>query len=165
MRRNNDNHRGKLSKNPVALIAFFLLVLSAFVFPLFGNKLFGEEIGGGTVMVNLIKGVFNSSGNLNSSLEFLQLLIVIIFCLISLLYLLNGIGSIYNRYSKYASFLTLVYFIIGLLMYNMLNTKYATSLFGFSLSSVSLGLGVYFVPIVGVCYLFFVRQINRIIRF
>ncbi len=156
--------RRRLKKNSAALIAFFLLLLSAFVFPLFGNKIFGEEVGAGTVMINLIKGVFISSENLNSMLGFLQLILVMLFFAITLLYFLNGIGSIYNRYSRYASFLTFVYFVVGLLVYNMLNTKYASSLFGFKLSSISLGLGIYFVPIVGICYLLFVRPINRIIR-
>lgn len=154
----------KLQKNSSALIAFFLLLLSAFVFPLFGKKMFGEEIGGGTVMINLIKSVFTSSGNLNSMLGFLQLILVILFCIIILLYFLNGVGSIYNHYSRYASFLTFVYFIVGLLVYNMLNEKYAESLFGFSLSSISLGSGIYFVPIIGICYLLFVKKINRTIR-
>lgn len=163
MRKRRGN-RKKLRKNSSALIAFLLIIFSAFAFPLFGNKIFGEEIGGGTVMINLIKGIFTSSNNLSSSLGFLQLSLVIIFCLIALFYFLNGIGGIYNRYSRYASFLTFVYFIFGLFIYNMLNTKYASSFFGFEFSSISLGLGIYFIPIVGICYLIFSRSVNRVIR-
>lgn len=156
--------RKKLNKNPAALIAFFLLILSAFLFPLFGKKFFGEEVGGGIVLIDLIKSIFTSTGSLNSLIGFIQLLIVISFLIISILYLLGGLGKIYNRYSRYASFLTFAYFILGLFMYNMLNAKYAESLFGFSLSSVSLGPGIYFIPIVGICYLFFVKPINRTLR-
>jgi len=74
-------------------------------------------------------------------------------------------GNIYNKYSRYASFLTFIYFIVGLLIYNLLNEQYALSLFGFNLSSISLGSGIYFVPIVGVFYLFFIKSVNRIIKF
>lgn len=155
-------HRGKLRKNFAALIAFFLLILSAFVFPLFGTSIFGESLSNkSTVIVNLIKDIFTSTIQLNSTFGFLQLILVIIFLLIGILYLLNGMGLIYNRYSRYASFLTFAYFIIGLLIYNTLNNQYSTSLFGFEISSITMGLGIYFIPIIGVAYLFLNRYVNN----
>lgn len=155
----------KLKRNPSALIAFLLLILSAFLFPLFGTSLFGESFSNkSTVIVNLIKDTFTSQINLSSNFGILQLLLVIVFVFIILFYFLNGIGVIYNRYSRYASILTFVYLVIGLITYNALNNEYATSLFGFEISSVSMGAGIYFVPIVGICYLIFARSLNRVIR-
>ena len=157
--------RKKLRKNLAALIALSLLFLSAFVFPLFGTSIFGESFSNkSTVIINLIKDVFNSKVYLNSGIGFLQLLLVVTFLFGGMLYLLNGLGVIYNRYSRYASFLTLAYFFIGLILYNSLNNEYATSFFGFELSSVSLGLGIYFVPLVGIAYLFLAKHINRAIK-
>src|SRR4030042_1697353 len=105
MRRN----RKKLRRNASALIAFFLLLLSAFLFPLFGTSLFGESFSNkSTVIVNLIKDTFTSQINLGSSFGLLQLLLVVVFLFIAIFYLLNGLGFIYNRYSRYASFLTFV---------------------------------------------------------
>lgn len=155
----------KLKRNPSALIAFLLLILSAFLFPLFGTSLFGESFSNkSTVIVNLIKDTFTSQINLSSNFGILQLLLVIVFVFIALFYFLNGVGAIYNRYSRYASILTFVYLVIGLITYNALNNEYATSIFGFEISSVSIGAGIYFVPIIGICYLIFARSLNRIIR-
>lgn len=157
--------RKKLKKNFSALIAFFLLILSAFLFPLFGTSIFGESFSNkSTVIFNLIKETLTSQINLDSSFGLLQLLLVVFFLVIAILYLLNGFGLIYNRYSRYASFLTFGYFIVGLFAYNALNSKYAMSIFGFEISSISLGSGIYFVPIMGICYLIFARYANRSFR-
>ena len=158
-------HKKSLKKNASALIAFFLLLLSAFTFPLFENTILGENFGGGTVMVNLIKNFFLSPKDFSSTFVILELALVIIFCLIALLYLLNGIGSVYNRYSRYASFLTFFYLVVGLIMYNILNSANTLSMLGFEISSISLGPGIYFIPIIGICYLIFARKINKNLNF
>ena len=156
--------RRKIRKNISALVAFSLLILSAFLFPLFGSSLFGESFSNkSTVMVNLIKGIFTSQADLSSTSGYLQLTLTGIFLIILLFYFLNGIGAIYNRYSRYASFLSFAYLFVGLLIYNTLNSQYATSIFGFEISSVTLGSGIYFVPLVGFFYLILHRKINRMI--
>ncbi|HLA23549.1 MAG TPA: hypothetical protein VJZ93_03390 [Candidatus Nanoarchaeia archaeon] len=114
-------------------------------------------------MVNLIKGIFTSQADLSSTSGYLQLTLTGIFLIILLFYFLNGIGAIYNRYSRYASFLSFAYLFVGLLIYNTLNSQYATSIFGFEISSVTLGSGIYFVPLVGFFYLILHRKINRMI--
>ena len=155
----------QLKKNPAALIAFLLLLTSGFLFPLFGTDFFGESFTNkNSVVVNLIRETFTSQISLNSSFGVFQVLLVLSFIIVTLLYLLNGFGLIYNRYSRYASFLTILYFILGLLTYNSLNEKYATSLFGLQISSITMGAGIYFVPFIGILYFFFARSINKGIK-
>jgi len=155
----------KLRKNASAIIASLLLTISTFIFPLFGTNLFGEIFSNkNSVMINFISRIFISQNNINSTFGVLQFLEVIIFLIIFLFYLLNGFGLIYNRYSRYASYVTILYLIVGLIMYNLLNLKYSMSLFGINISSISLGPGIYFVPILGISYLIFYRRINHSIR-
>lgn len=155
------NHKG-LRKNPSAVIAFVLLTLSMFLFPLFNSSFFGETLSNKReTMFNLISSIlsnfnqyfYNSEGMLSISLAFL-------FSLSVLLYFLNGFGLVFNRYSRYASYLTFAYLIAGLVIYNNLLNQTTFSLFGFEMTSISFGSGIYFVPIVGLLYFLFHRQVN-----
>jgi len=154
----------KLRKNPAALISAFLVLISAFLFQLFNINIFGEITKGKHyTMMTYITGLFSSKVVFNDSTKVMDFILAIVFVIIFLLYLFNGLGVIYNRYSRYASYLTVVYAVIGLFLYNML-TSGNVSFFGLEFAGVSLGLGIYFIPLVGILYLFLARTINSKIQ-
>lgn len=154
----------KPERNVTALIAFALLVVSAFLFPLFGKEVLGQNFTNkNTVLVNLIGSAFNSQ-NLNTTFGIMQLIMIILFLLIALFYLLNGLGVINYKYSNTASILTFVYLIVGLFAYNTLRNETTASIFGIEITSVTFGLGIYFVAIVGLFYLIFARPINKAVK-
>lgn len=155
----------KLRKNPAALISALLVLVSGFIFQVFHQDFLGESIPDKRLtIVNYAIDFFSNSFGLNSSLQIMSLVLVLLYFAIFFLYLFNGLGLIYNRYSRYASFTSFVYLVFGLILYSLLNQQYATSFFGFEMTSISIGAGIYFIPIIGVLYLVFKRQINSAIR-
>ena len=164
--RNRHNSSKKLRKNPAAVFAALLILLSGFVFQLFYVDFFGESIPDKRLtLVNYAVDYLTNLAGLDNVIDIVGLSLIVVYLIIFVFYLLNGFGLIYNRYSRYASILTFVYLILGLISYSFLNQKYATSLFGFQMTSISIGFGVYFIPLVGLLYLIFKRQINSVVRF
>lgn len=157
--------RKKLRKNSTALISAFLILVSGFLFQLFHTSVLGESLPSKNLsMFDYILTFFNGSLDFSNFQVLFGSILVILFLVIFLFYLLNGLGIIYNRYSRYASYLSFVYFIVGLIIYKLLN-KDSISMFGVEIAGVNLGFGVYFIPIIGVCYLLFNRTINSKIKF
>lgn len=160
----NRNKRKRLKKNPTALISAFLVLVSAFLFQLFNTNILGETVvGKHYTMITYLVGLFSSKVVIDGLTKIMDFILAIVFIIIFLLYLFNGLGIIYNRYSRYASYLTFIYAIIGLSLYNIL-TSSNVSLFGIEVAGVSLGPGIYFIPIIGILYLFFARSINSKIK-
>jgi hypothetical protein len=152
----------KIRKNPSALIASVLILISGFLFPLFNTSLFGETIANKkNTIVNLILNIPNST--INSLESILFLILLILFLAIFFLYLLNGMGIMFNRYSRYASYISFAYLIVGLSLYSILNSN-NVSLLGVELAGVSIGAGIYLIPIIGGLYILFNRSINSNIR-
>ena len=155
----------KLRRNAAALIAFVIIVFSAFVFPLFNFNLLGQGFSDKTgVMANLITELLSGGTKITESHGVAILAMIVVYLIIALFYLLNGLGMIYNRYSRYASMLSIVYLFLGLFVVLTINNKSSVPFFGTTLASVSLGIGTYLVTLVGVGYLIFKRVINRAIR-
>jgi hypothetical protein len=114
-------------------------------------------------MFNVIQSMITKGvGSTEESI--LASVLSILFIIIFLLYTLNGLGMIRNRYSRYASYLTFVYLVIGLYTINQLNKQLSVPLFGNMMGSISIGAGIYAVPIVGILYLIFRRRINRAVH-
>lgn len=153
-------------KNATALIAAALLLTSALIFPLSSEKIIGVNIEEpSNVLINYIERLFTQSVTFDSLSSKISLIMSIAFILSFLLYLLNGLGLIYNKYSRYASLLTIVYFFLGLYLIVLINREFSLPFFGNILTSIGIGPGIYFAPIVGLGYLFLVRKINSVIRF
>jgi hypothetical protein len=157
------NHQRKLNKNPAALVAALLVLLSGFLFQLFYTVFLDTAVKNTKLtMMGQIMEIYRF--NLPSSpLSISIVLLIIVFITIFLFYALNGFGIIYNRYSRYASYFSFVYLILGLFIYTLLNQN-NYSLFGLELTSMSIGPGIYFIPIIGALYLFFKRSINSVLH-
>jgi hypothetical protein len=153
----------KIHKNISGLIAFFVLLLSAFLLPLFNQAIFDKSLPNkSTTMANMAPEVLSNLKNyVSNSLGLYQLALVLTFILILLFYLVNGLGFVYNRFSRYASYLSFVYLILGLLLYNAINKKYGLELLGVSLTSISIGFGLWAVPLVAALYLIFSKELNK----
>lgn len=154
----------KLHKNPAGLLASLILVLSAFLFQLTSLNFLGTNLGDkSVVMFNVIQSMITKGiGSTEESI--LASILAILFIIIFLLYTLNGLGIIRNRYSRYASYLTFVYLIIGLYVINRLNKELSVPIFGNMMGSISIGAGIYIVPLIGILYLIFKERINRAIH-
>ncbi|MDO8528625.1 MAG: hypothetical protein Q7S06_01900 [Nanoarchaeota archaeon] len=153
--------RNRLRKNPAALFAIALVLISGFLFPLFSFSIFGEDFSDKSgVVVNLVIDLFSKKYSFTETSEFVILFMVLSYLVIATLYLLNGLGIIYNRYSRYASFLSFAYLLLGLIAVVLLNRQMTIPFFGNTVGSMTIGLGTYLLPIVGILYLIFHRQIN-----
>lgn len=158
-------NKRRLNKNPSALFSFALVILSGIIFPIFSTKLFGETFSNTkTAIFNIILDLFSGKMGISKGYELAILGMVFVYVLIALFYLLNGLGVIYNRYSRHASILSIFYLFLGLISVLLINRTGGFSLFGFEIASITLGLGTYFITIVGVAYLFFHRWINSVVR-
>ena len=159
-------NRKRLRKNPAAIFAFIIIIISGFLFPLFGFSIFGEGFSDKSgVIVNLIIDLFSGKLSFQKGYEIAIILMIFVYILIVLFYLLNGLGVIYNRYSRYASILSIPYLFLGLFVVVLMNREISIPFFGNSLGAITLGLGTYLVTITGLLYLFLVRGINKMIRF
>lgn len=160
----SKRHKKNLRKNPAALLASLILVISAFLFQLTSLNFLGTNLGDkGVVMFNVIQSMIkNGLGSTEQSI--LASALAILFIIVFLLYTLNGLGLIRNRYSRYASYLTFAYLIIGLYVINRLNRELSVPIFGNMMGSISLGVGIYIVPIVGILYFIFRRYINQAVH-
>jgi hypothetical protein len=165
-RNREHRQRGKLNKNPAALIAAILIAISGFIFPLFNSQMFGENLPNKKgIMFNFIIDLFTGKLSISTAYEIAIIGMILVYLIILILYLLNGFGVIYNRYSRYASILSVVYLFLGLISVVLINRETLVEFFNITFTSTTIGLGTYLIPIIGIAYLFLVRWINRIIRF
>ncbi len=162
----NNPRRKKLHRNPSSVFAFILIAISGFLFPLFGFSIFGESFSDKSgVMMNLVIDFFSGKLPLGEAYGIIITAMMVIYLFILIFYLLNGLGVIYNRYGRRASILSIIYLFLGLFAVVFINREISIPFLGNTLGAVTLGLGTYFVTLVGILYLFFVRQINRNVRF
>jgi len=151
-------------KNSAAIIAFILILVSGFIFPLVEYNFFGTAVSNSkTIMLNLFLDFTKGTMPLGQDYNIAILFMMIIYVAVLLLYLLNGIGKIPNKYSKYASVLSFIYLGLGLLVIQLINNSYSIAILGFQVSSVVTGSGIYIIPIVGLLYLIFNKKINSAI--
>lgn len=153
-----EKNSEELEFNQTALISFILILMSGFLFQLFQVSIFGQSFNKLT-MFDYILLFLTSPLESNIFNVVLSVLLITTFLTILFLYFLNGFGLIHNKSSGYASFLTFIYLMIGSIMYKVLSQE-SINFMGFNLSNTSLGMGLYFPPIVGIAYLLFYRQIN-----
>ena len=154
----------RLRTNKYAFFMAVLLGVSAFLLPLISSSadILGASFSAkGPVMFNLIieflSGIFTDSIDTKQKFIIPFYIMVVLFLVSFILYILNGFGLIYNRYSRYASYLTIAYLFVGLYAINIINSQYGiTTIFGSS--EVSIGSGIYLVPMIGVIYLFYLQQ-------
>jgi hypothetical protein len=159
-------NKKELAKNFSALLALALILLSGFLLPLFSYRLFGESFSDkGNVMINVIVDTISGNISFNDSVEVFVGIMAAVYVIICILYLLNGLGIIYDRYSRYASFLTIAYLFAGLFAVNSIHRAASLPLFGNILGSATIGPGIWMLPLIGISYLIFKRQINSAIRF
>lgn len=165
MGRFHRHNKGKIKRNVSALLSFVLVILSGFLFSLFSLEIFGQSLPDKKgVMFNLIIDLFSGKYNLTKGYEIVVLIMIIIYILIALFYLLNGLGIIYNRYSRYASILSIIFLFLGLIATLLMNREQSISLFGITFNSMTIGLGTFFITIIGIAYLFLHKWINSTIR-
>ncbi|NMB66884.1 hypothetical protein GYA25_02395 [Candidatus Woesearchaeota archaeon] len=153
----------KVYKNPAGFVAFFILLISAFLLPLFQENILDETLPNkGTTLISVAPEIIQNVGvYLKSAFGIYKIGILLTFIFTIGFYFLNGIGLVYNRFSRYASYLSFLYLILGLLIYNDLNKDYGINLLGMSVTSLSIGLGLWIVPLVGVLYLLFYKEVNK----
>jgi len=157
----------ELKWNPSALFSLVLIILSGFYFPVFTmNSSSGfAALSKTTTVYNLFLNIFSGQSLISSNYTIAIFVVILIYLLIAFFYLLNGFGLIYNEYSNYASILTIVYLILGIISTVLINTATkSTPIFGALIPSFTIGLGTYFITIVGVSYLFLHEKINSIIK-
>ena len=153
----------KVEFNPTALISFILILMSGLLFQLFQVSILGQSFNKFT-MFDYILLFLTAPLDSNIFNVILSILLITTFLTILFLYFLNGFGLIHNKSSGSASFLTFIYLMIGSIMYKVLSQE-SINFMGFNLSNTSLGMGLYFPPIVGIAYLLFYRQINSAFKF
>jgi len=157
--KHKKHHHNKIRRNPTALIAALIVAFSAFL-PLLSSKLFGESFDNPQLSMVNVFGEILSKPVSEPTLQIPSLILVISFAIILVLYSLNGLGLVFNRYSMYASFLTVPYLFAGLYIANVTNSGLSNPFLGNTLASVSIGPGIYLVPLVGLFYIIFRREIN-----
>ena len=150
-------------RNVAAIIAAILIILSGFLFQLFNFEFFGKEWNiENAVMFNLAQNLGDLQ--LPGNLETVVIFMVIIYFVVLILYLINGIGLLSDKFSFLASILTFVYLLLGIYFVPTFNNSTSIPILG-NISTASLGLGTYLLPIIAVVYLILKKPINNNLSF
>lgn len=149
--------------NVAAIVAFLMVLISGFVFPIFRFNFFGrvQVISERTTIFNLIGEIIFGNHSFDLYYSIVIFLLVFVYIAILLMYFFNGIKWVPNIYSTHASYLSFVFMFIGLIGVFLLNSFNAIIILGFNISSVGPGPLIFAIPIIGGLYLVLRDLINK----
>ena len=156
--------KNKINLNYAGLFAFSMLLIIGFISPIYYYTFLSKDALTSTATwFDIVLDIF-SSKNL-TYVDFNNIFYLMFFCffITLILYFLSGFFIIEERWAKYASIMTFVYFILGMLYVALFNRNNTPKLFGFELSHLYIGVGIWVVPIVGIIYLIFYKKINELL--
>src|SRR3989339_789477 len=132
--------KNKINLNYAGLFAFSMLLIIGFISPIYYYTFLSKDALTSTATwFDVVLDIF-SSKNL-TYVDFNNIFYLMFFCF----------------------FMTFVYFIFGMLYVALFNRNNTPKLFGFELSHLYIGVGIWVVPIVGIIYLIFYKKINELL--